>query len=108
MTQKDFDKLLQDCFTTIESILCSKSKEYSTNEDKLVNFKTAAALNNNFEDTTALWGMAVKHTVKLASYIQRLEKGDITITDAAWKEVIFDDINYRILLLALLKERGLV
>lgn len=107
MNVKDFEAVLQDTISRIESILSSKSAEYSTNTDRLANFKSAAAY-LGCEPETALLGMWTKHLISLKDFIQRLEHGDILIRDTQWNEKILDTINYAILLRGLLKERGLI
>jgi hypothetical protein len=105
MTQKDFDSMLESTFDDLRSLLCSKSKEYSTQEDKLANFKSAAAY-LGCEPETALMGMWVKHLVSVKDYVRRLEMGDGSMNN--WQEKIYDTINYALLLKALLAERGFI
>lgn len=108
MKVEEFNKLLDESLEHIRDVLDSKAKEYSNNDDRLKNFKDAAKFEEE-EPEKSLRGMWVKHLTKLRDYITRLDNGDISSVSAAqWQEVIFDTINYPILLLALLKERGLV
>lgn len=102
MTPEKFDKVLEDTFETIRKILSSKKEEYSPDTDRLVNFKTASAL-QGVSTKQALMGMAAKHLVSVADYVSRdAIVGPNTFDLAHWDEKIIDVINYMILL------RGLV
>ena len=76
----------------------SKSKEYSTDEDKLHNFKVAAAI-QNVTPIQALAGMMCKHTVSIYDMCQ-----GGTYSDEMWDEKIGDSINYLLLLRALVQD----
>ncbi len=64
MNSKNFDAIVLSQLDKCKDILTSKNKEYSSETDRLHNFKVAARVN----DTTpakALWGMFTKHLVSV-------------------------------------------
>jgi len=80
--------------------LQTKGGEYSTEGDRLGNFKTAAALQNCTPEQ-ALAGMMAKHVVSIYDMIGANCAGPLEM----WDEKILDAINYLILLRALVSER---
>jgi len=110
MNQEAFEKVFEDQVEICRTTLLAKSKEYSTDADKLHNFKVAGALKCETPEA-ALAGMMGKHTVSIYDCIRKIELdpvsnpcGDPTQMDL-WEEKIKDHINYLILLKALLIER---
>ena len=103
MDGETFSKLIDARFRKCRSVLDTKNKEYTREEDKLYNFKRAAEmLGANPEE--ALLGMATKHFVSvfdLAKDVDRLDDIEPGYVD----EKIGDAINYLLLLEALLVER---
>lgn len=83
--------------------LMSKSKEYSTKDDKLHNFKRAAKESNTSPEK-ALLGMLLKHRISVLDMVDNLDEG-ILPTRALVDEKFGDYINYLVLLEALIKER---
>lgn len=83
--------------------MTGKSEEYSTEQDKLHNFKVAAQL-QNCTPITALAGMMAKHTVSVYDLVERQENG-LVVTKEMWDEKIGDHINYLLLLDALITEK---
>ena len=102
MTVEEFNRLVEDTFNHIKSVLVNKTKEYTYFDDKLYNFKQAAHLqkHSQFE---ALGGMMAKHIVSVYDYIRDVGVG-VHHSMAAWDEKIIDAINYLILLRAMVKE----
>lgn len=92
------DRTLNKCVAT----LGVKADEYAT-DDRLHNFKVAAAI-QNCTPITALAGMMAKHTVSVYDLIQRQEQG-LVVPREMWEEKIGDSINYLLLLTALVEER---
>lgn len=95
MTHETFESVMQEQLTLCTDILCKKSKEYSSQEDKLHNFKNAAGL-QGVTQIQALSGMMAKHTISIY---------DMCMSDKAfpvelWEEKITDSINYLLLLKA--------
>lgn len=103
MTQSQFADVFKSLVGKCESILLSKSQEYSAGGDKLHNFKIAASL-AQCSNEKALAGMMIKHTVSVYDMINDLENGK-RFSLEKWDEKIVDSINYLILLKALLVER---
>ena len=99
MTHEAFERVLQEQLSLCTDILCRKSKEYSSREDKLHNFKNAAGL-QGVTQIQALSGMMAKHTISIY---------DMCMSDKAfpvelWEEKITDSINYLLLLKAAVVE----
>lgn len=105
MTSKEFeieaDKLIRYCSFLLFN---SKAKEYSRGNDRLSTFKRAAALKKCTPER-ALEGMKIKHTISIYDMLDDLDIGKHHSLDK-WKEKIGDEINYLILLYALLIERA--
>jgi hypothetical protein len=99
----DFDRLLSEVHSQQKMVLGVKAGEYSRDDDRLLNFKTAGA----FERCTperALWGMAAKHFVSLTDLVNDLDAGTDTPMPL-WEEKLGDARNYLVLLEGLLRER---
>lgn len=101
MTTEVFNSIIHNQISRCEETLCKKAEEYAT-EDRLHNFKQAAAL-QNCRPTTALAGMMCKHTVSVYDMLNGLEKGKTYPTEL-WDEKIGDSINYLLLLSAMVRE----
>lgn len=99
MTPDSFDLILDHQINTCINVLQSKAEQYASDSDRLFNFKLAAKL----QDTTltkALAGMMAKHTVSIYEMISSGER----YSHELWLEKITDNINYLILLRAVLGE----
>ena len=96
-----FEIILTRRMAMVEATLCAKGKEYSTSEDRLINFKVAGAL-QGISAEKALLGFVAKHIVALYKFVNQ-PAGEVT--DAQWEEKIGDIIVYMVLLEALLAER---
>jgi hypothetical protein len=104
MTLGDFKKIVEKRFEFCKDLLYhSKNVEYSRNNDKLHNFKQAAAMKCESPEK-ALWGMWVKHIISIQDMIADTEKG-IVPSERTIDEKMSDNINYTLLLEALLRER---
>ena len=99
MKSEVFNQHLQHIQEVTVDTLMNKAKEYATDDDKLHNFKVAAAV-QGISPTAALAGMMAKHTVSVYDMIGTGE----TYPAALWEEKIKDSINYLFLLWALLHE----
>lgn len=96
------DRFNESIATTLEfsqKMLTRKSAGYSTSEDRLHNFRTAAALNGSTMEQ-ALWGMLTKHIVSLRDMVQ----GGQAHSPDLWNEKIGDAINYLAILRAIASE----
>jgi len=103
MTHSTFDRYINWFWTThILRTLNAKSEEYSTENDKLHNFKRAGKI-DNITSERALWGMDLKHRTSIADMVDELDN-EIYCTIDKWVEKITDHINYCLLLLALVYE----
>lgn len=102
MKSERFNEILENTIEKCINTLSVKSNEYAT-EDRLHNFKVAAEI-QNCTPITALAGMMAKHTVSVYDLIKKQEKG-FDITREMWDKKIGDNINYLILLSALVQER---
>lgn len=101
MKASDFNEVVDHQIRTCEKILGVKASEYADDTDRLHNFKQAA----HVQQTTpvrALSGMMSKHTV---SVYDMMHEGEYSMEQ--WSEKITDNINYLILLKALLIEAEL-
>lgn len=101
MDFRQFDKVLEKQLDRVKEVLSSKAVEYSADEDRLSNFKTAAAL-QGVPLSEALRGMMVKHTVSIYDMIGSRQ----TYSIDQWDEKITDHINYLILLRAVIIEES--
>jgi hypothetical protein len=103
MTNEEFQTILADRISKIESILASKAKEYAR-EDRLHNFKRAAVMLRCTPER-ALLGMMAKHLISILDIVDSIDEGEMQVKSMV-DEKIGDAINYLILLEALIKETG--
>lgn len=103
MTPKEFDEFLDYVIKRAKESLASKSAEYSTESDKLYNFKEAGKIDDETPEQ-ALWGMFKKHFVSLKDIKDNIIKGNLPTLELL-DEKFKDTINYLILLEALIRER---
>ncbi len=96
----EFDQIVQKRLEACKSVLCRKDKEYSSDTDRLHNFKVAGRINNETPEQ-ALWGMYTKHLVSVMDMVNSPEG----VTLDAIAEKIGDSINYHLLFEGLLMER---
>lgn len=99
MNVQKFNEVVAAQVKMSTDILCVKAKEYAAAEDRLHNFKTAAAL-EGLTPRQALAGMMAKHTVSV--YDMCWSSNDFPM--AMWDEKITDHINYLLLLKAVIVE----
>ena len=97
-----FNKLTNELLTTCIHTLIYKGKEYSTDKDKLENFKRAGAMLDQ-HPAQALRGMKAKHDISILDIIDQVAEGQLP-TKALLEEKIKDSINYLILLYAIIIE----
>lgn len=107
MNAEDFLTITHQQLGYCLKVLKSKAEIYA-DEDRLINFKQAARLQEVLP-TTALLGMFSKHIVSLSTLLGRLEDPSVSHgSSEQWKETITDSINYLLLLNALLTEGGYI
>lgn len=99
MNSQEFNRIVDEQFVMCARLLGLKDKEYSTEDDRLHNFKIAAALKGE-SPLQAAAGMMVKHTVSIFDMLM----SDVDYPDYVWQEKITDHINYLLLVKALVQE----
>ena len=105
MDISEFDKLVEYVVNErIKGVMCAKSAEYARGGDKLHNFKRAADVSNS-SPLECLQGMKLKHDVSILDMLNDEVERVLPYTKEKWEEKISDDINYLILMLALLYEK---
>jgi len=100
VNNKDFEALVNNRLKECRETLFAKGEEYSSDIDRLHNFKIAARI-DGITPEKALWGMYRKHLVS----VMDLKNNPYDYTPELVKEKIGDSINYHLLLEALLVER---
>lgn len=102
MDHATFSEIAEKQLTLASDLLVVKGGEYAVDNDRLSNFRTAAALTGT-RMRDVLGGFMVKHTVSI--YDMLADEADFPIEK--WNEKITDHINYLILLKAvILEEQG--
>lgn len=101
MNQLEFNEVFDDQVERCRAILLAKSAEYSTDQDKLHNFKVAAALQAE-SPREALGGMMAKHIVSVFDMIRAEELAPME----KWDEKLGDALNYLFLLKAIVEEES--
>lgn len=104
MNTEDFNKVVDARIEKIKATLIKKAAEYSSDDDRLHNFKIAGRINGETPEK-ALWGMMAKHLVSVIDIIAGTSKGEVP-SEAIREEKLNDSICYLILLEALIIERG--
>ena len=103
MDEIDFNHVVNDVLSRCRSILTRKGREYAGPIDRLQNFKDSARIQGCTPEQ-ALIGMRTKHTVSVMGMVDGVSEGN-SYPLSLWEEKILDEINYNILLMALIKER---
>lgn len=99
MDSERFAEVIANQIRLSQDVLVDKGRQYAEGEDKLHNFRVAAAL----QDVTmmeALGGMMAKHTVSIYDMIN----SPTYFTLEQWDEKITDHINYLLILAAVLRD----
>lgn len=99
MNNEEFEVIFEDTVAKAREVLVTKAKEYAKGGDRLHNFKKAGDLKGE-TPRQALMGMMAKHTVSIYDMAMTTD----TFTDAQWHEKIGDELNYLILLLAVIED----
>ena len=103
MRTEEFSKLVDRRITMSREVLIIKEKEYSSEQDRLHNFKRAAAM-TGCSTPQAIWGMMVKHLVSIWDMVM----GKIPDDRDLMNEKFTDMHNYLYLLEAGLIEHKLM
>lgn len=107
MTHKEFNEFLEwDVIEAINDVLSQKSSDYSHGDDKTFNFKLAGRI-DDISAIEALRGMQLKHRASICQGLDELKNNGKCRDFFWWREKIIDDINYNILLLAMIKFKEL-
>lgn len=104
MNVKKFNRVLEVRIGKTRAVLDSKNKEYASDTDKLHNFKRAGNM-LQCSPEKALVGMMVKHTISILDIVDKINDKKEYPTKEMIEEKIGDNINYLILLEALIKEK---
>lgn len=99
MTHEEFEKVLEEQFELMRSVLVNKSVEYASDSNKLANFVKAAHLKGEGVPQ-ALAGFMAKHTVSIYDMVYSGKSYSIDV----WNEKITDHMNYLVLLKAAILE----
>ncbi len=99
MTNERFLEIVKESIERSNALLEVKGKEYGTEDDRLVQFKTIAALEGRLA-TEALFTLVAKHITSVALMV----KDPLKFSDRNWDDKLDDIRNYTLLLTALLKD----
>jgi hypothetical protein len=99
MDSETFAEVVDNQLRICKDVLVDKAREYAPDEDRLHNFRVAAAI-QNVDMLEAVAGMMAKHTVS----VYDMCGSEKTFTTDQWNEKITDSINYLILLRAVVQE----
>lgn len=102
MNHAEFEIVLNERINAIRSVLASKAKEYSSDEDRMHNFVRSGEILRCSPESAAL-AFAVKHLTSAMDLIASAESG--TLKRDVIKEKFGDLINYLILIEAMLLHR---
>jgi len=106
MTDQEFMITVDESITKCRKILNSKGKDYSFEDDRFSNFRSAAGLLSSTPEQ-ALYGMLAKHLVAINDFIDNDAMGKVVLKKD-WESKIYDAINYLWLLQGMLKEKGVM
>ena len=101
MTPERFNMLVLEQVEAIQTVLTSKAKEYAADDDRLHNFKVAAAFAGT-RPAEECWGFARKHLVSIMDMV----KSGKDYPQELWSEKLGDAVNYLILLKACVEDQG--
>lgn len=99
---KTFSQVVQNRLDVCKETLIKKNEEYSSEIDRLHNFKVAGRINNTTPEK-ALWCMFTKHLVS----VMDIKDNPARFSKEVLSEKITDSINYFLLLEALMSEHQL-
>lgn len=103
MNNTDFTELVEKRLQAIRDTLISKGKEYSSEEDRLINFKLGAK-KSGLTSIQVLQGYKLKHEISIDEICRDFDGGKVVYLPQI-DEKFTDDICYRILQEAILKEK---
>jgi hypothetical protein len=103
MTEKNFDKIVENRISMIKQTLSIKGKEYRRNDNPLHNFERGATISNTSREKV-LFGFMLKHFISFIDILNDIEKGTLPKEEVV-DEKIGDLINYLILCEASIKDK---
>ena len=103
MLHEEFSNFVSKVMDRCRCLLDTKSDDYSSQDDKLYNFKAAGRIADVFP-IEALAGMDLKHRTSIQQGIEEYIASGILRPLDWWMEKVVDHINYQLLLLALIAE----
>lgn len=101
MTHDKFNEFLEEIINKIRDTLSSKSADYSDKDNKIYNFKLQARI-DGITPIEALRGNHLKHRASITQALDEIKEGKQPRPWPWWSEKGIDDINYIILLLAMM------
>ena len=105
MNSETFNKLVLSRITDCGNVLGTKNEEYSSDTDRLHNFKKAGRMKGQ-DPIQALDGMWLKHRVSIDDMIEKMIADPLYVPSPHFiKEKIGDNINYSLLLCGLIEDR---
>ena len=108
MKRDEFIKSTEEALEQLMEILKYKGREYSTIDNTFANFENAIGTSMCDTREGVLWHYMLKHVVSIKDMVQELEVGgqfSKNYTEEYVNEKIGDNINYLLLLRAMLLER---
>ncbi len=105
ISTEEFNVILENRLTLTKSVLGSKGKEYTLSDDNRIHNFNIAGMRRGITPEKALDGMMLKHEVSVYDMINYVETNLEKLTIKLIDEKIGDNINYLILLEAMLKKR---
>jgi hypothetical protein len=101
MKPEDLFKLHERLTTEALAIMKQKSKDYANKEDALVNFKRPEIMGFG----TAENGLCCRILDKMSRISSFLTRGELSVKNESVYDAIQDNINYFVLLYALIQEK---
>lgn len=95
MNTAEFNKVLDQTLENVKNVMGSKSKEYSTADNKLHNFDEGARITGQTREKV-LHGFALKHHISINDIRNGIEEGKLPTLEML-DEKYGDAINYLIL-----------
>lgn len=100
-----FENSINEMVEKSLNTLVKKGKSYSSDADRLHNFRVAATL-QGISEKEALAGMLAKHLVSVFDMVKTDESRPRPYSSAVWDEKIGDAINYLLILRAMVDIEG--
>ncbi len=103
MTSEEFEANLEASFSRAKDVLGTKAQYYSSDIDRLHNFKAAGGA-QNVNPVQALVGMMTKHYISVCD----MSKDPTGYSLEQWNEKLGDLRNYALLCEALIRDIGVI